>query len=141
MERKDLVSLLVTIDLGILAAALTLLAIYPAIIASIAAARGQAGASAVVAYEKRRGAIFGSLAAAALTSFLALMTLTATAVLTVAIPAVPSETVTICCAVGPARVDLIDLWALRLASLLTGISLLGVARAGWAILKLTKEAS
>jgi hypothetical protein len=138
LDRKDLVGLLMTLDLGILAAALTLLAIYPAI-AAVATARGNASASAVVAYENRRRTIFRNLGMAAFASFLALLALLLIAVLIVAVPAGPGEKWTICCGLSQARLEVLDLWTLRMASLLTVISLLGVGLAGWAILQLTKE--
>lgn len=75
-DLKDLISLLVTIDLGILAAAVTLLALYPAI-AGFAARQGVAK---IFQSERQRRSLFRWLGRTAFFSGAALILLTAQAI-------------------------------------------------------------
>lgn len=139
IENKDFISLLVTIDLGILAAALTLLAIYPAIAASIDASRLGASARNVIGHEVRRRSIFRWLGVAAAASFLGLLTLMGAATMGFAVVASPAETATICCLPAPKARAVVEIWMSRISALASFISVLGVGRAGWAIFRLTRD--
>jgi predicted RND superfamily exporter protein len=139
IEAKDFISLLVTVDLGILAAALTLLAIYPAVTAAIDKSRQHAGASTVAAHERRRRSVFFWLGFAAASSFLALLALLLNSMGFV-LAARPVEIFTICCMPTPDSRVVGEAWTLRGAAFASTASLLGVGRAGWVIFWLTRDA-
>lgn len=73
METKDLLALLAGVDIGLLAAALTLLAVYPAIGALLKAALGQVEAGRLVDNNKLRSAVISSLRWAITSSWVALI--------------------------------------------------------------------
>lgn len=138
IETKDFISLLVTIDLGILAAALTLLAIYPAIVLSMEASRNATSAANVVSHEHRRRALFRWLGFAAIASFTALIMVLIDATGFV-LNAKPTELVAICCQPSEATLTSVEKWLLRLAAIASLFSLISVGRAGFLIFQLTEE--
>ncbi len=124
-ELKDLISLAVTIDLGILAAALTLLALYPA----ISGFAREAGIKLLLHNENRRRRLFFWLVSAALTAWLGLLILLALAVIGVLVVPRPSQP-------GPYGHEH---WMMALAIVATVLSLVSVARSGWLIVKMTLD--
>lgn len=138
IETKDFISLLVTIELGILAAALTLLAIYPAIVLSIDASLKAMDAAKAVSHEHRRRQLFRWLSFAAIASFVALLALMVDIVGFV-VEAKESEFFTICCQPNRTSLREMEVWFLRFAAASALISLFSIGKAGFLIFRLTRE--
>ena len=132
-EAKDLIGLLVTIDLGVLAAALTLLALYPA----IAGFAHKTGIKVVLGTELKRRMLFLWLGRAAALSGLGLTLLLCQAVWGVLID---SQSATSASAASGAsgRYEQALLW---ITAALTTTSVLAGARAGRLIFTMTLDAA
>ena len=136
-ELKDLISLLVTIDLGILAAAVTLLALYPAI-AGFAARQGVAK---IFQSERQRRSLFRWLGVTAFLSGVALASLTAQAIWGVLVENHAIHTGPLCLSDAAEPLGPIERWLAWFSASLSCAGLLAGAWAAAIMLRMTRNAS
>lgn len=136
-ELKDLIGLLVTINIGVLASGLTLLAIYPAITSFVQ----QEGVGELFNSERQRHKLFARLGATVLTSGLGLLVLTGLAIWGVLVENNGSDPVRYCMVETVDTLSSIDRIAAWTGTGLSALSFVNGALAAWLIFKMTRAAA
>lgn len=141
-DLNDLISLLVTVDLGILAAALTLLALYPAIAFAMDSRNsGKRGVPEYIKSERRRRNIFRWLAVAGASSSIGLTALFGQAVFGVLVEVHSIDLAGICTAETSAKLNKVQAGIAWFGAAMTAIAILSAMIAGLLMFRMTSEAA